>query len=79
MGMQGRRGSGLGGIKMESSVLEKARLKSRSRAEVGRAEVGRADMTVHGAWSALVGLSIPGACQLSQEVNKQRDDTSPGN
>lgn len=53
MGMQGRRRSGLGGIKMESSVLEKARMKSFDptskwsqvqasdfRAEVGRAEVG---------------------------------------
>ena len=36
-------------------------------------------MTVHGVWSTLVGLSTPRACQLSQEVNMQRDDTSPGN
>ena len=36
-------------------------------------------MTVHGAWSTLVGLSIPGTAQPSQEVNMQRVDTSPGN
>ena len=68
---------------MESSLLEKLRMRSRFNFQIQasgfRAEVERADMTVHGAWSTLVGLSIPGACQLSQEVNMQRDDTSPGN